>query len=242
MFDLLSACPLLRQHIRESKVGFGINHRLTDFQTTRKKDLDLVICTPSLASTGTNTVTFRSYQKKLGIELGESDSAKIASLPDVRVVPVGNVLVALEAKATMTAHIRALPRLHDELDSSHSTVHGDTDSAIAAALVVVNASPAFVSSDNNRRPLHTGEATVNFEPQPLSAQRTIAKVREIRRRSSPGLAGFDAMGIVLVDFANNGSPCELFDRPPAPDHNAPDHYANMIGRISTLYASKFSGI
>src|SRR5262245_52222040 len=47
MFDLIQHCPLFRQHIEARKIGFGINHELRDFRTQRKKDLDLVVCTPS---------------------------------------------------------------------------------------------------------------------------------------------------------------------------------------------------
>ena len=48
------------------------------------------------------------------------------------------------------------------------------------------------------------------------------------------------MGIVLVDFRNDGSPCTISTKPPSPSNSDGDHYANMIGRISTLYASKFA--
>ncbi|ALN82610.1 hypothetical protein LA76x_4502 [Lysobacter antibioticus] len=141
----------------------------------------------------------------------------------------------------MTAHVKALPRLHDELDSSHQTIHGDTDAAIAAALITINASSHFLSTSNNKH-LVTPESMVwNKEPQPKAAERTVAKMREIRRRSAPGTQGFDAMGIVLIDFKNDGSPCHISTEPPAPTTSDGDHYANMIGRISTLYASRFAG-
>ena len=45
----------------------------------------------------------------------------------------------------MTAHGKALPRLHDELNSSHLTIHGASDYAIAAAFALVNAAATFVS-------------------------------------------------------------------------------------------------
>ena len=61
----------------------------------------------------------------------------------VRGGPVGSVLLALEAKACMTAHIKALPRLYDELNSSQLTVHGAADQAIAAGLAIVNIATAF---------------------------------------------------------------------------------------------------
>ena len=240
MFDLLQHCGLLRQHAGDGKVGFGINHEMRDFQTGRKKVLDLVVCTPRKAGDTKSSQTFVGLMKDCGVVLNPSEEAVLASLPLVPVVPVGNVNVALEAKATMTAHIKALPRLHDELDSSHQTIHGDTDAAIAAALVTINASAQFLSTSNNKRLVTAETAVWNMEPQPKATERTLAKVREIRRRSKSGDQGFDAMGIVLVNFRNDGSPCTIVSEPPAPAYSDSDHYANMIGRISTLYASKFS--
>jgi hypothetical protein len=242
MFDLLRTCPLLRQHFADGKVGFGINHELTDFTTGRTKVLDLVVCTPRQAkdSKPRKPEFFHDLVDKHGVVLTTEEKQILAGFPLVPVVPVGNVNLALEAKATMTAHIRALPRLHDELDSSHTTVHGDTDAAIAAALVTINTAGKFLSPDNNKRRLIGDNATWNSEPQPKSTERTMGKVREIRRRSGQGSPGFDAMGIVLIDFKNDGSPCEIVIDPPAPSSTDSDHYANMIGRISTLYGSRFA--
>ncbi|WP_159017477.1 hypothetical protein [Cognatiluteimonas profundi] len=240
MFDLLKHCPLLRQHVVAGKVGFGINHEMRDFQTSRKKVLDLVVCTPRKAGDARLNKTFSQLAEECGIHLTPAEQADLDDLPEVPVVAVGNVNIALEAKATMTAHIKALPRLHDELDSSHQTIHGDTDAAIAAALVTINASGEFLSTSNNKHSISEQPAKWNVEPQPKAADRTVAKVREIRRRSKPGDQGFDAVGIVLVDFRNDGSPCTIWTKPPAPTSSDGDNYANMIGRIATLYASKFA--
>src|SRR5690606_24987057 len=127
MFDLLQHCPLLRLHASDCKVGFGINHEMRDFQTSRRKVLDLVICTPSKAASAKSSRTFSDLAVECGVKLTENEISILRALPNLSVVPVGNVNLALEAKATMTAHIKALPRLHDELDSSHQTIHGDTD-------------------------------------------------------------------------------------------------------------------
>lgn len=242
MFDLLQDCSLLRQHVIEGKVGFGINHEMRDFQTSRKKVLDLVVCTPRKAEQRKASKAFGGLIEDCGVILTAAERTILESLPIVPVVPVGNVNVALEAKATMTAHIKALPRLHDELDSSHQTIHGDTDAAIAAALVTINASSRFLSTSNNKRLVIPGEEIWNQEPQPKAAERTVAKIREIRRRSKTGDQGFDAMGIVLVEFRNDGSPCTISTKPPAPGPDDGDHYANMVGRISMLYASKFAAL
>ena len=46
-FELMQACELLREHVASGKVVLGVNHTLRDFQTQRKKDLDLVIAQPA---------------------------------------------------------------------------------------------------------------------------------------------------------------------------------------------------
>src|SRR5215213_4376206 len=43
--DLLARCPLLRRHVEDGTVGFGVNHTMVDFVHDRRKDLDLVLCT-----------------------------------------------------------------------------------------------------------------------------------------------------------------------------------------------------
>ncbi len=77
------------------------------------------------------------------IELTADEERELLNLPELRSAPVGSVLMALEAKACMTAHQRALPRLYDELNSSQLTVHGATDQAIAAGFAMVNIADAF---------------------------------------------------------------------------------------------------
>ena len=150
VFDLLLTSPLLRRHIQEGRVGFGINHQMRDFVHDRKKNLDMVLCTP--ASDGrTSTADFASLVAEYEIDLSVDEQAKLAALPMLHRTPVGSVLMALEAKAAMTAHQRALPRLYDELNSSHLTVHGASEQAIAAGFVMVNIAERYLSPDLNKR-------------------------------------------------------------------------------------------
>jgi len=43
LFDLLQYSALLRRHVEQGNVAFGVNHEFADFRTRRKKKLDLVI-------------------------------------------------------------------------------------------------------------------------------------------------------------------------------------------------------
>jgi hypothetical protein len=251
MFDLISHCPLLRQHIKDGKVGFGINHELRDFRTQRKKNLDLVICTPRPGEapkpkrgniTKKPIATFEDLSAECEVELLKAERTQLAALPPLLLVPVGSVCVALEAKAVMTEHIKALPRLHDELDSSHLTVHGHADHSIAAALVTINFSSEFSSSDRNKQSIAKHGRVVLEHAQPKGTLRAIEKVREIRRRSVQSEQGFDAMGIVLVDFKNDGAPMKVVTGAPAPQPADDFHYDRLIERICSQYRAKFQGL
>lgn len=115
-FDLLGSSSLMRRHAQEGRIIIGVNHTMTDFATGRKKDLDLVIARPS-GSIPTSGPTFADLAGRYGIDLTDAEAGALAALPVLREGPVGAVLVALEAKACMTAHVKSLPRLYDELNS-----------------------------------------------------------------------------------------------------------------------------
>jgi hypothetical protein len=145
----------------------------------------------------------------------------------------------------MTAHQRALPRLYDELNSSHLTVHGASRGALAVGLAMVNVSPTFVSPDLNPHPPGTlGQTmTVSRHAQPADAAGVIAKVREIPRRTSSQTEGYDGLGVVVVHAANNGlTPVSLVSGPPAPQVGDVLHYDTMITRVANEYDNAFRGI
>ena len=98
-----------------------------------------------------SSTSFASLAERWGIVLDRrTASSALAEAPDIQEGEVGALLMALEAKATMTAHVRALPRLFDELTSSHSTVHGASNNALSVGLAMVNLADEFVSSDLNK--------------------------------------------------------------------------------------------
>jgi hypothetical protein len=237
MFDLLGNCSLLSKHVREGKIAFGINHELRDFKHNRKKNLDLVLCT----GRDEQVATFAEYGEQNGVILDPKNREILASLPVLHRAPVSNVLVALEAKACMTEHIKALPRLHDELSSSHQTIHGDTGGAIAAGYVLINCSESFVSPDRNRKRIRSGKFAVNVHKQPLASKRTLEAVMKLPRRSNDQENGFDALGISMLRCANDGSPVEV-DK--IANSNIPEivTYSAFIKRLAHLYATRFGGV
>ncbi|WP_231743609.1 hypothetical protein [Mycobacterium sp. GA-2829] len=135
-FDLLNTSSLLKQHVADGKVSFAINRKMNNWQTGRSKNLDLVIARASRGGGETASVGLEELAERYAIRLSDAERALLRSLPSSPAGAAGStVLVALEAKACMTAHMKARPRLFDELDASHSTVHGDNNNALAVGFV-----------------------------------------------------------------------------------------------------------
>ena len=83
----------------------------------------------------------------------------------------------------------------------------------------------------------------NLHKQPADAKRTIDKVMELPRRTAPGAGeGFDALGIVGVELANDGSPARLVTYPPAPKLGDIYEYSQMIHRVVGDYAFRFKSL
>ncbi|QCI63147.1 hypothetical protein [Phreatobacter stygius] len=241
VFDLLRTAPLLRRHVETGRVHFGINHEMRDFVHDRKKNLDLVLCAASGAGGKPSDRTLHSMAEGYGIELTEKERTELAGLPVLHQAPVGSVLMALEAKACMTAHQRALPRLYDELNSSHLTVHGATDQAIAAGFAMVNIASRYLSPDLNKKN-RAADPEWSTHNQPRDASLAVDKIRQLPKRSKTGETGYDALSIVVVDCVNDGSPVELIGAPPAPQPGDIYHYASMIDRLGHIYATRFKDL
>jgi len=240
-FDLLATSTLLRTHVERGKVVLGVNHTMRDFATGRKKDLDLVIARPD-GPVPPAAPTFAQLADKYGIKLTNDQQGLLDALPSLRVAAVGAVLIALEAKACMTAHIKALPRLYDELNSSHLCIHGASKQALAIAYVQLNAADEFVSPIRNSRSMAGGAEEITKHRQPGDAIRVLQKVAEIPRRSSSSEIGFDGVGVSVLNFRNDGGPVELVDKPPAPQPGDQFHYSGMIVRMANEYDTIFANI
>lgn len=242
VFDLLASCPLLRGHAAAGRIGFGINHEMRDFLVNRKKNLDLVICAPG-NDPEPSSEDFEGLAEKYGIVLEPDERDLLATLPRLSRKSVGTVLVALEAKACMTEHSKACPRLYDELSSSFQTILGDTQNAIAAAFVSINASPEFISPIRNKDEPLAASFSVSYHTQPRDAKRVLDKVRELPRRSGEDELGYDAVGTVFLNCRNDGTEVALVDR--LEDGTAIDSilsYSALISRISGIYTSRFRAL
>lgn len=241
-FDLLETSSLMRRHAQQGKIVLGVNHEMRDFATGRKKVLDLVIARPDGPVRAT-AQTFQGLVTKNQIPLTLAERSALERLPDIPVAPVGAVLVALEAKACMTAHVKSLPRLYDELNSSHLCVHGASRQALAIAYIQVNSAATFVSPIINSVRVANGlPIEVSHHNQPGDTERVLQKVAEIPRRAGQVGYGFDAVGITVLDLPNDASIVRLVTGAPAPRPGANFHYDSMIVRMANEYDTTFVSI
>lgn len=240
-FDMLAASSRLRAHAAAGKIVLGVNHSMTDFATGRRKRLDLVIARPA-ATLGPARRTFKGLAQEYKIILTDAESGHLDELPDLPVADVGAVLIALEAKATMTAHVKSLPRLYDELNSSHLCVHGASSAALAIGYVQVNNSDMFVSSVTNNHSLAANPVIWSKHRQPDDTLRVVDKIKEIPRRSKSSEVGFDGIGLSVLDLRNDGGPVQIVAGPPAPQHGDSFHYDSMIIRMANEYDTTFGNI
>jgi hypothetical protein len=211
---------------------------MRDFVHDRKKNLDLVLCTPNGAL---RPKTFADTAADYEIQLTAEEQRILDGLPSLHSAPVGSVLMALEAKACMTAHQRALPRLYDELNSSHATVHGSSEQALAVGFAMINLATEYLSPDQNKQnfPLNP---VWSKHVQPRAAALAVEKVKQLPRRSHPNETGYDGLAIVVIDMPNDGSAARLVSQPPAPKPGHIYHYESMIARLSGLYATRFKDL
>lgn len=174
--------------------------------------------------------------------LDEDAHRQLSELPEALEGSVGSVLIALEAKACMTEHSKARPRLYDELNSSHQIVHSSTNQALAVGFVMVNAAEEFLSPGRNEALGQGAAEVVNRHRQPDALQATLDKMHQLPRRSDQSARGYDGLGIVVVDMRNDGTPVRLVTEPPAPQPGDLFHYESMIRRVAAEYDSTFRRI
>lgn len=77
--------------------------------------------------------------------------------------------------------------------------------------------------------------------QPADAEKIISGLRDLQRRATVADNGFDGLGVVVIDCANDGSPITHVTRhPPAPEAADDFDYSRFVHRLAQLYAMRFA--
>ncbi|MDD5170294.1 MAG: hypothetical protein PHN75_15865 [Syntrophales bacterium] len=150
-----------------------------------------------------------------------------------RMIPA-TIQIAIEVKSVMTEHRKAIKNRKRDLEAHHDHVHRYNTDAIAAAVLIVNASERFVS------PLRGGKITSHREPLNL-VEHCIRELRATSLRTDLGSSGLEAKcALVLVHDNIDNSQTRYLTKKPAPETGDPLHYDSFIQRICALYTQRFS--
>lgn len=209
--DLVNRSELLRLHAGNGVVGYGINRRMR-FPNGKEKAIDLAI----------------------GVPEHPADPVAEGAIP--LVARISRLLVACEAKAVMTEHSKAKPRVYDELSSSHEIVHQGQPDAIAAGVCVVNLAGEFVSP---LRQTSVDAVIVSTHAQPRVTAEVVQHLRGLPIRDTPGQVGFDAFTTIVIE-TDNRTFARHVATPPAPQPGDKDHYQTFLERIARLYLARFA--
>lgn len=245
LFDLLRHSHELRRQMADGSVVFGVNFEINDWEHGRKKNLDLVLARPQAADAPPSRVrTYRELAEHWSVQLSRDEQRTLDDLPNPVEGAFGAnaVLLALEAKAAMTEHVKAGPRFYDELNSSHLIVHAASNDALAVGFAMINAAETFVSPDLNRGVPYRDATRVTRHRQPEAAAHSVRRVESLPRRAGSTGVGYDGLAIVVVDMPNDGTPVGVVESAPAPAAGSPYHYASMISRVAHEYENRFGGI
>lgn len=244
LFDLLQHSQALRRQMADGRVVFGVNFEINDWEHGRNKNLDLVLARPQTTEAPARVRTYRDLAAHWSVQLSAAEQRTLDGLPNPAEGAFGAnaVLLALEAKAAMTEHVKAGPRFYDELNSSHLIVHAASHDSLAVGFAMINAADTFVSPDLNRGVSYGDATQVSRHRQPHAAAHSVGRVESLPRRAGPTGVGYDGLAIVVVDLPNDGSPVRLVESAPAPPPASPYHYESMISRVAHEYENRFGGI
>lgn len=198
--DLVANCAAIAADMRRGALVYDLNF---DLGGRSNWNVDLVIGQPPPAGENPSNVAVR----------------RRASPSTVR--------IAVELKAVMTEHRKAVKNRARDLEAHHTHVHAYDRRAIAAGLLVVNAADRF------RSPLR-GEPTVHRNVDSL-VRHCVDEIRAVEMRGPSHEAGIEAKAVLIVDYDNMGGTATYGDAKFAPRVGDPIHYDAFIQRICSEY-------
>lgn len=204
--DLVRQCPLIAERCACGELVASLNFTLRVGQADW--NVDLVFGVPA---------------EQNPPEDGES----------VRWSAPAKVQIALEFKAVMTEHRKAVKNRKRDLEAHHEHVHNYDELAIAGGVLVVNASPTF------RSPLRQKE-TVHRKPDEL-VRHCISELRSVATRGGKTGYGLEAACALVVDADNqDNSAARYAATEGVPMSGDPLHYDTFLRTICDQYRRRFT--
>ena len=207
--DLLDACPALAGKAGAGEIVYDLNFDLR--VRTATWNVDLVFGRPAKPSPPAHGSITRQ--------------------------PPSTVEIAIEFKAVMTEHRKAVKNRKRDLEAHHEHVHNYSATTIAGGVFVINASRVF------RSPLRSSGDTIHAQDTRgmiSLVQHCLNELRNVSERSDAGGYGLDAKAAIIVEMDNvNLSATTYVDRVPAPQPGDPLNYHSFLQRLCDLYNRLF---
>jgi hypothetical protein len=144
---------------------------------------------------------------------------------------------AVENKTIMTAHGKARWNRYGDLIAYCNHVHNHRPDCIAAAIVIVNCSPAYENPDAFAK----GILRPKFDMGKI-VRDTIKIFADVPLRSSPNEPNDqpEAVALMVVDY-DGLHPAKLVTGELSPQAGTAIHYESFVARICDLYRRRFTG-
>lgn len=228
LLDCLLECDALYKDALAGNIGFAINYLMVG---PINKTLDLVLTrVPRSRTVSSGRRKFVEVGKQYGIKLTPSENAQVAGLDrlfEETKDDVSEVAIAVEAKACMTDHVGALPRLHAEILATGYLAKRAAPECTVISYTIVNSATSFVSGGGRPKAMSQPDAAKSVfnmlaQAVPLS-------------RDEKGLWGYDAVGALAIECRNDGTPLTLSKGEYAPSKSSAIQYEHMVRRICAAY-------
>jgi len=232
LFDALIECDILRSHAEQGKLGFGINFEMVG---PISKTLDLVLTRVPPNRLDRSRRTFATLADQFRIVLDAEDQRLLNLMPTIAHdddQDNSEVVLALEAKACMTEHIKAMPRLHAEILATGYLAKRAMPRCIVVSYTLINTASTF------RTP--SGAGKTNHHSQPSDTNRVIEMLAQAipLARDMNNLIGYDVVGTTAMHCANDGSPVVVDESLIWPDRAGAVKYERMIRSLCSEYRAR----
>lgn len=231
LLDCLLECDALFEDAAAGRIGFAINHLMVG---PINKTLDLVLTrVPRSRSDHAGRRSFGEVGASYGIQLSDEERMRLAPFHGVfeeTSADVSEVVIAVEARACMTNHLGALPRLHREVVATGYLASRAAPRCVLVSCTLVNTAPSFISGNGQTRTMR----------QPDNARAVLDMLRSAipLRREARDLYGYDAVGALAIECRNDGSPVNRSTGAAAPAVTDTLRYEHMIQQTCTTYRGK----
>jgi hypothetical protein len=230
LFDALRECDVLERHARDGLLGFGINFEMLG---PISKRLDLVLTRLPPSRRGQGGKSFADLANDFDIALDRDERVALAALPSIPLDDAGaaEVVLALEAKACMTEHVKAVPRLHAEILATGYLAKRAMPRCIVASYTLINSAPTFITpSAKHRENAHSPDDAVRVVKMLAQA---VPLARDLNN-----LIGFDVVGASIVKCRNDGSPVTVDAKFKWPEGSAHITYERLVRGICSEYRAR----